>query len=170
MSDISLDLSLSDSAAALAALERYPERYARELAAAMLEAGLLLEREAKEQAPVGVLGAAGYRGSIAAMPPRMEGDALSGGIGTSCPYAVPVELGSRPHFPPVQPLADWVRAKFGEQDPQAARAIAFCIARKIAAHGTKGQHVFQRALDSSQDRLVACFDQAVERTLQEGDA
>lgn len=166
---ISLEFSLADSKAALAALEQYPERFARELTAAMLEAGLLLEREAKEAAPVGVMGAAGYRGSIAAMPPRMDGDTLTGGIGTSCPYAVPVELGTRPHFPPVQPLADWVRAKLGEHDPQAARAIAFCIARKIAAHGTEGQHVFQRALDAAEEGIRAAFDNAVERTLIQGE-
>lgn len=167
---ISLDLSLAGSDAALAALDQYPERYAHELTAAMLEAGLLLEREVKERAPVGVGGAAGYRGSIAAIPPYMNGDILTGGAGTSSPYAIPVELGTRPHFPPVQPLADWVRAKLGEHDPQAARAIAFCIARKIAAHGTQGQHVFKRALDAAQAQLAGVFDRAVERTLNGSEA
>ena len=165
---ISLDLNINSDA--LAALARYPERYARELTAAMLEAGLLLEREVKELAPVGVGGAAGLRGSIAAMPPHMDGDTLTGGVGTSAPYAVPVELGTRPHFPPVQPLADWVRAKLGESDPVAARSIAYCIARKIAAHGTEGQHIFQRALDAAQERVGGMFDRAVERTLNDGGA
>lgn len=155
---------------ALEALARFPEVYARESMAAMLEAGLLLEREAKDNAPVGVMGAAGYRGGIAALVPYMDGDILTGGLGTSCPYALPVELGSRPHFPPVQPLADWVRAKLGEKDPGEARSIAFCIARKIAAHGTKGQHVFKRALEAGEERIQAAFDKAVERTLAQGDA
>lgn len=168
---INLDLSLASSDAALAALEQYPERYARELTAAMLEAGLLLEREIKEFAPVGASGgAAGYRGSIAAIPPYMNGDILTGGVGTNSPYAIPVELGTRPHFPPVQPIADWVRAKLGEKDPVAARSIAYCIARKIAAHGTEGQHVFKRALDAAQEQLVGVFDRAVERTVNGGEA
>lgn len=167
---ISLDLSLASNADALAALEQYPERYARELTAAMLEAGLLLERQIKELAPVGVGGAAGYRGSIAAIPPYMNGDILTGGVGTSAPYAVPVELGTRPHFPPVQPIADWVRAKLGEKDPDAARSIAYCIARKIAAHGTEGQHIFKRALDAAQEQLAGIFDRAVERTVNAGAA
>lgn len=165
---IGFDLSLASSDAALAALEQYPERYARELTAAMLEAGLLLEREIKERAPVGVGGAAGYRGSIAAIPPYMNGDILTGGVGTSAPYAVPVELGTRPYFPLVQPIADWVRAKLGEKDPVAARSVAYCIARKIAAHGTEGQHVFKRALDAAQEQLAGIFNRAVEKTLQGG--
>lgn len=153
---------------ALEALARFPELYGANVMAAMLETGLLLEREAKMIAPVGVFGAAGYRGSIAALVPYMDGDTLIGGLGTSCPYAEPVELGTRPHFPPVQPIADWVRAKLGETDPGAARSIAFCIARKIAAQGTEGQHVFKRARETSKDRIQAAFDGAVERTLAQG--
>ncbi len=164
---IDLNIELPEGGT-LEALARLPEVYAREATAAMLETGLLLEREAKERAPVGVMGAAGYRGSIAALPPYMDGGTLTGGLGTSCPYAVSVELGSRPHFPPVQPLADWVRAKLGEKDPGEARAIAFCIARKIAAHGTEGRHVFKDALDASEKRIHAAFEGAVERTLSQG--
>jgi hypothetical protein len=155
---------------ALEAMEHFPELLAAEVFTAMLEAGLLLEREAKAIAPVGVFGAAGYRGSIAAIDPYMDGDTLTGGLGTSCPYAAPVELGTRPHFPPVQPLADWVRAKLGETDPGVARSIAFCIARKIAAKGTEGQHVFKRALEASEVRIQAAFEGAVEKTLAKGAA
>ena len=166
---ISLRLEL-DADAHFEALARYPERYAREAHAAMLEASLLLEREVKELAPVGAGNAAGYRGSIAAIPPYTDGLALVGGVASNSPYAVPVELGTRPHFPPVQPLADWVQAKLGERDPDAARSIAFCIARKIAAHGTKGQHIFQRALDDQQEQAARILDAAVERALNGGAA
>lgn len=162
---IELAISIPTEGNSLDRLAAYPERYAFEAQAAMLQASLLLEREVKDLTPVGVYGAAGLRGSIAAMPPRMEGDTITGGVSTSCPYALPVELGSKPHFPPVQPLEDWVRAKLGESDPDVARGIAFCIARKIAAHGTKGQHMFQRALDASKDQIAAFFNAAVENAL-----
>lgn len=167
---INLNLSISKDDKTLAQLAQYPERYEREVTAAMLEAGLLLEREVKGLAPVGAGGAAGLRGNIAAMPPRMDGDTLTGGVGTSAPYAVPVELGTRPHFPPVLPLVDWVQAKLGVHDPVAAKNIAFCVARKIAAHGTEGQHIFKRALEANQERVAHIFSAAVDRTLQGGGA
>lgn len=167
---INLDLALASTDDALIALTKYPERYARELTAAMLEAGLLLEREAKNLAPVGVGGAAGYRGSLAAITPHMDGGTLTGGLGTSCPYAEPVELGTRPHFPPVQPLENWVRAKLGAKDPEEVGAIALAIARKIAAHGTEGKHIFKNALEASETQLTGIFDRAVERTVNGGEA
>lgn len=164
--DFNVNVSLGHSEEVLKRLAQVPELLAHNLTAAMLEAELLLEREAKTRAPVGLSGAAGLRGSIAAIPPFMDGDTLTGGIGTSAPYAVPVELGSKPHFPPVQPLADWVTAKLGVGDAAEARGIAFCIARKIAAHGTKGQHFFKAALNDNEPAIKAMFDKAVTSTLE----
>lgn len=163
MIDLTLTVPQGDMAAQ--ALASYPERYAREATAAMLESSLLLEREVKDAAPVGVGGAGGLRGSIAGIPPHMDGETLTGGVGSNSPYAVPVELGSRPHFPPVQPLEDWVRAKLGEHDPDAARGIAFCIARKIAAHGTEGRFFFEQTLETNRDQIAGIFDGAVQRAL-----
>jgi len=163
---IELTVNIPQEGNSLERLAAYPERYAQEVPAAMLQAGLLLEREVKELTPVGVYGGAGLRGSIAAMPPQMNGDTTTGGVSTACPYALPVELGSKPHFPPVQPLADWVRAKLGMSDPGMARQIAFCIARKISKHGTKGVHMFQQALDATQEQIAAMFNAAIERALE----
>lgn len=161
-----IDVQVTQTGLGLDHLGAFPERLGRALFEAMLESELLLERAAKERAPVGVGGAGGYRGSIAAMPPRWTGKKLVGGLGTNSPYAEPVELGTKPHFPPVQPLADWVKAKFGENDPDAARGIAFCIARKIAAHGTQGQHIFENALKATQDEIGAAFRRATKRALE----
>lgn len=41
----------------------------------------------------------------------MPGLGVEGVVGTSLAYAAPVELGTQPHWAPIEPLKDWVRAK-----------------------------------------------------------
>lgn len=170
MADENLELTWGrvHSEETLQRLAEVPDVYARHAMAAMLEASLLLEREVKDRAPTGVGGAAGLRGSIAAMTPFMDGDTLSGGVSTSSPYVEPVELGSKPHFPPIRPLMDWVKAKLNEKDPKEAYGIALCIARKISWHGTEGKFFFKAALENSQSKVEAIFDSAIEKTLNGG--
>jgi hypothetical protein len=61
---------------------------------------------------------------------------------------VPVELGTRPHFPPVDALMDWVKVKLGISSPTEARRVAFLVARKIAARGTQGAFMFRDAFNA----------------------
>ena len=58
-------------------------------------------------------------------------------------YARFVELGTRPHWPPRQPILGWVMRKFRVTGREANR-IAFLVSRKIARVGTKGQFFFTR--------------------------
>ena len=83
-----------------------PELVQRELIAATLEGELLLEREIKEDTPTGVTGQ--LRASITAHEPVVAANSVAGVVGTSLAHALPVELGTRPHFPPLEPLVDWV--------------------------------------------------------------
>lgn len=139
-----------------------PQMVADELRAATLEATQLLEREVKEETPVGIGGGGGLRGSIAAREPVVSGTGVLGVVGTAQPYAVPVELGTRPHFPPVQPLADWAERKLGVPAAQ-ARDVGFLIARKIARRGTEGAHMFERAFERVRPQVVAIYERAHER-------
>lgn len=51
----------------------------------------------------------------------------------NAPYAVAVEVGSRPHTPPFAPLKKWAEA-IGVSNPG---AVAKAVQMKIAAEGTK---------------------------------
>jgi hypothetical protein len=148
-----------DLAAAWSAM---PARTAQELAAAVWESALLLEREAKENTPVGAGGGGGLKGSIAAREPRRLADTVLGEVGTPLAYALPVELGTRPHFPPVQPLADWAVAKLGVPRDE-AQAVGFRIARKIAKRGTEGAFMFTRALAQTTPQIEAICGRALLR-------
>lgn len=129
------------------------------------EALLLLEREVKERTPVGVGGAGGLRGSVTH---QLQGQAIAIGAGvvgkvfSPLRYAIPVELGTKPHFPPLRPLEDWVVAKLGVPRDQAG-AVAFLVARKIARRGTEGAHMFEDALSDNARKILRILEAAVAR-------
>lgn len=139
-----------------AAWAKAPDIVREEMTAAMWEAELLLEREVKEKTPVGVGGAGGLKGSIAAMEPEISSDVVLGVVGTSIAHAIPVEIGTRPHFPPVQPLEDWVMKKLGVPEKE-AHGVAFLVARKIAARGTLAIGMFHRAFNEQRPRIETIF-------------
>ncbi|MHC8492791.1 hypothetical protein ACTU44_08760 [Thalassospira sp. SM2505] len=155
--DVRIDIR---EAAALAdAFDKSPKIVTEELTAATWQASLLLEREVKENTPTGVGGGGGLKGSISAREPEVLSDNVIGMVGTPLDYAVPVELGTRPHFPPVQPLADWAEHKLG-LSPAEAQGAAFAIARKISRTGTKGAHMFERAFEDNDLQVQRIFDRA----------
>lgn len=157
-----------------ALFEAAPEIVLDEMTAATVEASLLLEREIKELTPVGATGA--LRQSIAARLPRMQGSALVGSVGSSLAHALPVELGTRPHFPPIEPIIDWLHsAPQGQALMQRVHAddsealyyeVALGIARKIAARGTLGVGMFHRAFAIHQDQVQEIFRRANERVVE----
>lgn len=59
-------------------------------------------------------------------------------------YAPYVELGTRPHFPPLKALEGWAR-RHG--------TTAFVVARAIARRGTKARQFFQKAFDRNTTRI-----------------
>lgn len=87
---------------------------------------------------------------------------ILGVVGTSLDYAVPVELGTKPHFPPVQALEDWVRQKLGLTGRE-GRSVAFAIARKIGRVGTQGHYMFRDAFEANTAEIERQFDQTVSR-------
>lgn len=128
--DVRIDIR---EAAALAdAFDKSPKIVTEELTAATWEASLLLEREVKENTPTGVGGGGGLKGSISAREPQVLSDNVIGMVGTPLAHAVPVELGTRPHFPPVQPLADWAEHKLG-LSPAEAQGLHLRLPARSAA-------------------------------------
>lgn len=160
MTEIRLDIR---AAAALArAFEQAPEIVTEELVAAATESSLLLEREVKELTPTGIGAGGGLRGSVSAREPRVLADNVIGEVGTPMNYAVPVEIGTKPHFPPIQPLADWAEHKLGVPREE-ARSVGFLIARKISQKGTEGVHMFERAFATNEPQVQQFFEAAQTR-------
>lgn len=143
-----------------AAWQKAPEIVREELTSAMDEATSLLEGEAKDLTPVGAMGL--LRQSILAQEPRVLADQVIGVVGTALDYAVPVELGTKPHFPPVEALEDWVRRRLGVAEKD-ARRVAFLVARKIAAHGTPAFGMLHRAFAKAGVSIGMIFARARDR-------
>ena len=90
------------------------------------------------------------------------------GVGSNVHYGIFRHEGTRPHFPPIEPIQKWVIYKGLVRDrnnkPSSIRAIkndkpkfdesrsiAFLIARKIAKKGTKGLPFLKLALDQNRE-------------------
>lgn len=151
---VDLDIDVSDLDEVTRLFLAAGDRALDHLELAGIESGLLLEREVKERTPVGVHGAAGLRGSVNSKSVRFGLERVETAVGTPLPYAVPVETGSRPHFPPLLPIQDWVESKLG-LSPEEARGVAFAIARKISKHGTEGKFMFRDAFADNLDQVKA---------------
>lgn len=141
---------------------RAPEIVVDELAKFAEGATQFMQGEIQERTPAaqGTL-----KESFIAQDVTRLADGVIGQVGTSLNYAVPVELGTRPHFPPIAAIMDWVKVKFGVTGPAGER-IAFAIARKIAKRGTKGAHMVQHAFDAGRPEVVRQFAIAIERVQQ----
>ena len=153
---LGVTVSLPGGAELAAAWQAAPQIAEEELLRAYWEAALLLQRETVELTPSGASGGAGLRASIQAREPERVSDGIIGAVATPLPYAVPVELGSRPHMPPIAPLMDWAQAVLGVA-PAEARSVAFRIARKIAKHGTPAQRMFGQALEANLPQVQGIY-------------
>ena len=162
MTGLNIEIDIREAAAMARAWAQAPEIVREELYRATLEAELLLERETQENTPIGVGGGGGLKGSISSREPQILADTVIGEVGTPLDYAIPVEFGSRPHRPPVQPLADWAKAKLGVSDDE-AEGVGWAIASKIAKEGTEGAFMFTNALDSARPQIEVIFAQARQR-------
>jgi hypothetical protein len=129
------------------------------LMGAMTEATMLLEREVKEAIPRGATGltAGSITSDIFSTPAGVLGV-----VGSSQPALLFVELGTKPHMPPVAALVPWVRSVLGLAEKE-AKGVAFLIARKIARHGTKAQRPLARTLEANGAQVVRIFEDAADR-------
>ncbi len=162
MEFISIDRGNLD--AITAAWAQSPQIVMQELFVAVTEADALLERAAKERTPSGASGggAGGLKGSIYS-DETLAADNVLGVVASPLSYAEPVELGTRPHFPPIQPLIDWVRVKLGIGDDKEAKRAAYAIARTIAQRGTLGVGMFHLSLAYNEAQVGEFFSRALER-------
>lgn len=142
-----------------AAYERAPEIVDEEVERFVAAATAHLQAEVQDRTPTthGTL-----RASIIGDVRRLPGIGVEGIVGTSLAYAPAVEDGTRPHMPPVEPLAAWARQKLGVTGREADRA-AWAIARKIARVGTEGAHMFRDAFTANQPQIRDGLDECLVR-------
>lgn len=138
----------------------HPQLVIDELETAMLSALLYLEGQTAERTPVnlGTLRRS-YTSSVSTFV-----DAVFGIMSSPVSYAMPIEMGTRPHFPPLEPLINWVEAKLGLVGDEAEGA-ARGIQRKIGRFGTPGYGMARYALLDGRATIAAEFDDAAERIL-----
>lgn len=132
------------------------ELHGQPLIDAMHAATLRVERSAKQNVPVDT---GRLRASIASEI-RVEGlggTSVKGVVGSNVVYAPYVELGTRPHFPPIGALEAWARRR---------GMNAFLVARAISRRGTKGTRYLQRAFEQNQVEIVRILGYAVTGIVQ----
>lgn len=66
-------------------------------------------------------------------------------VSVDAPHAGIIENGTRPFFPPLEPLKRWVLRKGITDDEAEAKEIALSIARKFASKGIAPRHYFKKA-------------------------
>lgn len=85
------------------------------------------------------------------------------GVGANVPYAIFRHEGTKPHFPPIEPIKKWVAIKgllgkkgfspktiSGKKGGESSlNSIAFLIARKISKTGTQGLPFLKMALEAN---------------------
>lgn len=155
-------MTLHISMAALETFQRglvlVPEQTRRELLSTMTSSTLLLEREVKDRMPrVSGISASSITSDAFSTPVGVIGT-----VGSSQPSVLFVELGTKPHMPPVHALIPWVRAVLGV-DAKRAPSVAFLVARKIAKKGTKPQKHFESAVVATENQVVRAFEDAANR-------
>lgn len=141
--------------------ERYMQKFFRQILP-------LLERRVKVKIKdKGAINTGAFRSSIA-HEVRGTGRSMQGVVGSPVSYAPFVELDTRPHYPPYEPIAYWLRRKF-RLSGAFLRAATRYMQRRIARYGTRGKHVFEETFDESQadisDVWGATWGEAVEQEL-----
>ena len=135
--------------------QREMERIVRDLRGepylnAMRRATLLVQRSAKQKAPVDT---GRLRASITPEV-RWQGNTAVGVVGSNVKYAGYVELGTRPHFVPQQYIGTWAR-RHGLGD------------RGLFVTG-KAQPYLEPALRENEERIARMLEDAVASIVAEG--
>jgi len=121
----------------------------------MRDATLLVQGTARTLVPVDT---GRLRSSIM---PEVRSEGLTGSVvgvvGSSVDYAPYVELGTRPHWPPLAALEVWA-ARHGTT----ARAVAMAIARR----GTKAYKYLQGGMEQNEAKIIALIGDVVGKIVE----
>lgn len=165
MTGFSYEIEATGLDEAMALLERYPEISHEELMIAMQKSVIVVEGNAKVEAPVD---RGRLRGGIGSEVKELGTLSIVGRIGPSLKdeiYPEVMELGGvwENNQPPSSALEPWVRRVIRPDDAKDIPRIAFLIARSIKKNGIKGRFYMKKGWEKSQDRVKEFFFKAVER-------
>jgi HK97 gp10 family phage protein len=118
----------------------------------MQKATLVVTRSAKQNSPVDIgLLRASITPSVSS-----SGNTTTGVVGSNVKYAPFMELGTRPHWPPLAALEVWAR-RHG--------TTAYVVARAIARRGLKARRYLGRALEDNTRKIIKIFRDEVRRII-----
>lgn len=127
----------------------------KELMGAMQYSVLLVLRQSKQNAPVNT---GQLQNSITGVIENNPfNNSIQGIVGTNVNYAIHMEMGTRPHKPPVSALKLWAKRK---------GLNPFIIARVISKKGVKGRRGFQRAYESNLHTIQGIFNNKVKSIVE----
>lgn len=75
-------------------------------------------------------------------------------VTVDAPHAPYMEFGTRPHYPPVEPIAEWAYRKGLADSEEEAMDIARAICATIARWGIYPRHYMARAVDTMKRRHI----------------
>lgn len=129
---------------------KYPEISKNVRISKLTEALMLLEAEVEKGTPYGA-GPIHLRDAYHTKV-NVAGKKVIGILGNPLEHGEPVEMGTKPHFPPIAPIQFWVEKKLHLEGKEAA-SVAFLIARAISRRGTKGAKMFETAFEDNEHRV-----------------
>ncbi len=100
------------------------------------------------------------RKSIATPQPIVTADTILGQVSTPISYARPVETGTKPHTPPIEPLKLWAKRKLGDE------RAAYAVQKAIQRRGTRGAHMFAKGFQYRAGRIEQMFSDAIDQILK----
>jgi len=136
---------------------KFPEASKEARMVKLTEALMLLERAIVMKTPYGA-GPIHLRDSVHSKA-RTVGTKVYGVVGTPLEHGLPVEHGTKPHFPPIGPIQHWVQYKLHIQDETASRAAAYAISRAISRRGTKGAHMFEESFEDHEATVIRILEE-----------
>jgi len=143
--------------------KRYPETSRQARVMKLTEAMNLLEAAVKRKTPYGA-GPIHLRDTVHSSV-KISGEKVAGIVGTPMEHGEPVEMGTKPHFPPTGPIQFWVEKKLGYSGAEAA-SVAFLIARAISVRGTKGAKMFETGFEEQEARVMAILNEIPEEIVR----
>lgn len=150
-------IDLRDIAKLAKKYDRGPEIVEKEAHATMLEGMALTAPKVQYYTPVGATGE--LRRDVS-WEVTKSGEVIEGRVtvtGPALEYAEPVEFGSRPHWPPVEPIQFWVMRKLGIPVEEAPR-VAFLVSRKISRIGTPKFRMFEQGWAEAEPKVMSLFN------------
>lgn len=147
-----MEIVISGTAATIQNLKRIDGELSN-LDAPMRQATLLVAGDARRNAPIDT---GRLRASIVPEVTH-SGNEIVGVVDSNVAYAPFMELGTRPHWPPIGALEVWAR-RHG--------TTAFLVARAIARRGLRARRYLQRALEDNVDRIIRLFTEHISKTVR----